>query len=80
MSNPVQNTEFYVNFILKFLLNNLKFPQQMAQIDLKFERKLKRIQSTIKSNYFDQIIAHLSLIDRVIELENECALSNPVPR
>ncbi len=41
----------------------------MAQIERKFERKLKRIDPDQRSNqkyYFDQIIAHWSLIDRGI--------------
>ena len=52
----------------------------MAQIERKFERKLKRIDpinDQITKNYFDQIIAHWSLIDRVIGSENERDLSNP---
>ena len=52
----------------------------MAQIERKFERKLKRIDpinDQITKNYFDQIIAHWSLIDRVIGSDNERDLSNP---
>jgi hypothetical protein len=52
----------------------------MTQIERKFEQKLKRIDpinDQIIKNYFDQIIAHWSLIDRVIGSENERDLSNP---
>ena len=49
--------------------------QQMAKIDRKFERKLKRIDPIN-----DQIIARWSLIDRVIGSENERDLSNPAHR
>jgi hypothetical protein len=51
----------------------------MVQIERKFERKIKRIDPINYqiTNYFDQIIAHRSLIDRVIGSENERNLSNP---
>jgi len=54
--------------------------RQMAKIDRKFERKLIRIDpinDQITKDYSYQIIAHLSLIDRMIGSENERDLSNP---
>ena len=51
--------------------------QKMAPIEQKFERKrIDPINDQI-TDYFNQIIAHWSLIDRVIGSENERDLSNP---
>ena len=54
--------------------------EKMAQIERKFDGKINcidPINDQITKDYFDQIIARWSLIDRVVVSENERDLSNP---
>ena len=52
----------------------------MAQIEWTFERKINRIDpinDQITKDYFDQIIAHCILIDRVIGTEKSAICPKP---